>query len=540
MTLILKFEEAFDECKMSAPSVHPSSNTRYTLTGNYISSSLCVSRRFIETNFQVRSIRHAPQMCAHKKYSRGTDEKIELKYESQPHVDGCKKFMFIKGISKNSPMEINMSSSVSGYLPGGGHGNNPNQTYHPNVTARLYNLPCSWGVDSVDRVLSHLDSSSTSTLNIGGSLLPAFRVIRLLQNNWSTHTDLFTLLTQRVPSLFRNILLLGETRTFLEGESQTEKNRVISDESSLDDSDDYSDYSGHAQSAESSSSGVVKHLEESYNGPLSAADVDEDFSNGLQALLDLLESRADSPYAPERLDYVITQTDISRMARNASKHLDVASILSLPTITYRSPPPKTVTITKEQSCLNEKSVRYEGSHIITEGDEANSRTSPNEVMWSWMMISRDGQAAVTYPETDYSHPDDFQGEDQQPLELNDQQDCCVICLENFGDGDKLRVLPCSHLFHTGCIDHWLLGTYSDFECETSGCPMCKKRATSLAEEVFSPDGSVPAWAFAQLGDALAKQESVRSSRTSEDHIHLHQANFLNDECSSDSLDSLSS
>merc|ERR1711862_472038 len=38
-----------------------------------------------------------------------------------------------------------------------------------------------------------------------------------------------------------------------------------------------------------------------------------------------------------RLNYIITQVDISRMARNASRHLDVKSILSLPTIVYQEP-----------------------------------------------------------------------------------------------------------------------------------------------------------------------------------------------------------
>ena len=36
-----------------------------------------------------------------------------------------------------------------------------------------------------------------------------------------------------------------------------------------------------------------------------------------------------------RLDYVITQMDIVRMQRNASRHLDVESIYQLPTVTYQ-------------------------------------------------------------------------------------------------------------------------------------------------------------------------------------------------------------
>ena len=33
---------------------------------------------------------------------------------------------------------------------------------------------------------------------------------------------------------------------------------------------------------------------------------------------------------------------------------------------------------------------------------------------------------------------------------------CTICLENFVEGDRVRVLPCYHLFHIHEIDEWLL------------------------------------------------------------------------------------
>jgi len=43
---------------------------------------------------------------------------------------------------------------------------------------------------------------------------------------------------------------------------------------------------------------------------------------------------------------------------------------------------------------------------------------------------------------------------------------CVICLDNFEEGDVLRVLPCRHEFHQPCVDRW-------FKEGRQFCPMCK-------------------------------------------------------------------
>ena len=43
---------------------------------------------------------------------------------------------------------------------------------------------------------------------------------------------------------------------------------------------------------------------------------------------------------------------------------------------------------------------------------------------------------------------------------------CAICVEDFKDGDSLRVLPCEHVFHKECIDEWLIN-------HSSLCPLCK-------------------------------------------------------------------
>jgi hypothetical protein len=174
-----------------------------------------------------------------------------------------------------------------------------------------------------------------------------------------------------------------------------------------------------------------------------------------------------------RLDHIITQMDIARMARNASRHLDVESITQLPTITYLS--------TKEEED-QQPQPQPQQRHEDPEG-------------WSWMMV----QQGLAPHDSILSHA-------EKDAKRSEEQDVCVICLEHFCNGDHLRVLPCDHSFHVGCIDRWLSGSHSFQDCVTSGCPTCKKHPCGIEEQQQSEssDGSVPSWAFAMVGSALAQ------------------------------------
>ncbi|KAJ6800752.1 E3 ubiquitin-protein ligase [Iris pallida] len=48
---------------------------------------------------------------------------------------------------------------------------------------------------------------------------------------------------------------------------------------------------------------------------------------------------------------------------------------------------------------------------------------------------------------------------------SENSECC-ICLAKYRDKEEVRQLPCSHVFHQGCVDQWLR--------IISCCPLCKK------------------------------------------------------------------
>jgi hypothetical protein len=208
----------------------------------------------------------------------------------------------------------------------------------------------------------------------------------------------------------------------------------------------------------------------------------------------------------ERLNYSISQLDVLRMSRAASRRLRVDSIDELPTTIYHEEQNELICSSHEE-CEEElqgdvhvpvvtgiKDTVFQ--HTLQQGD------CPE---FSWLMVPED---PLQDDLTRISKQNDQLGVVPESISIcsshhsekkdHDAFDHCVICQEPFQEGENLRVLPCEHLFHCGCIDKQ--GENSE---EDAGCPMCKKDLQEPQGESYHSDGSVPSWSFKRLGSLLA-------------------------------------
>ncbi|CAI8619089.1 unnamed protein product [Vicia faba] len=64
---------------------------------------------------------------------------------------------------------------------------------------------------------------------------------------------------------------------------------------------------------------------------------------------------------------------------------------------------------------------------------------------------------------------------------------CVICLSEFTNGEKVRILPkCNHGFHVCCIDKWLKEHSSCPKCRQCLLETCRKIGGSQVQPILLP------------------------------------------------------
>lgn len=129
---------------------------------------------------------------------------------------------------------------------------------------------------------------------------------------------------------------------------------------------------------------------------------------------------------------------------------------------------------------------------LERGVQKSSETIP--LLSSQEDVDEDGETRDA--STSARHPPSI-----HPAWFDTQQEC-AICLCEFEKGDKVRVLPCQHIFHMDEVDEWLIQ-------RKKLCPVCKADVTALPSS--APSDAAP--------DALHAGDTETDLQGSENQLY---------------------
>ncbi|XP_009599867.1 RING-H2 finger protein ATL78-like [Nicotiana tomentosiformis] len=106
------------------------------------------------------------------------------------------------------------------------------------------------------------------------------------------------------------------------------------------------------------------------------------------------------------------------------------------------------------------------SRLLSAPDSSSNRRNPSAAKLPNTGIKK--KALKTFPVITYTTELKDPGLDSE----------CVICLSEFGVGEKVKVLPkCNHGFHVKCIDKWLNSH--------SSCPTCRHCLIETCQKIIN-------------------------------------------------------
>jgi len=178
-----------------------------------------------------------------------------------------------------------------------------------------------------------------------------------------------------------------------------------------------------------------------------------------------------------------------------------------------------------------------GSHGVEEKDEvvaqgiqfhASLGTIPGECLWrpgpgQWLQESGESRSGRRGPTPASSASMDA----LEVVEVigEDVGNMCMVCMDQFKLGEYVLPLPCTHLYHSGCIFQWFEGNNSCPVCRFKmpiGVPVSDRRHSGCQNETFSSGRrlSTPQrWPFRSMtirGQAQAQgQTSSRPASSTE-------------------------